>query len=336
MSSAPPALRTALRQLAEDCRRDDGGGNRLLADARPVVRRPRWLVLIGQVVGVAAIFLVLLVAVTFPLSLLLPDEPPAVLDGVAGQTVLFSVNLLLFNGLLVAAVLLWVRWVERRPIATLGLRGGRLLRRFAAGVGFGLLSMAAVVALAFAFGQAELTDPDGAASGAAALPLLALLVLPWVVQASSEELLFQGWLLPKVARTYGLGIGVAITAVAFTVLHLGNPGLEVLGIINLALYGVFAAVYALYQGSIAGIAGFHTAWNLSQGHVFGFAVSGGEVGEALAPVSLLHMEMTGPAWLVGSSFGPEAGLLATLTILVGLGVLLVLLRRRAAAAVPVG
>lgn len=335
MSSAPPTFRSVLQQVAEDCRRDDGGGNPLLADARPVVRRPRWLVLIGQVVGVAAVFVVLLAAVTFPLNLLLPEEPPAVFDDLAGRTVLAGINLLVFNGLLIAAVLLWVRWAERRPIATLGLRRGRLLRRFVAGVGFGLLSMAVVVGASLALGQAELGDPEGVASGASALPWLAVLFVPWMVQASGEELLFQGWLLPKVARTYGLAVGVGVTAVVFMVAHLGSPGIEVLGIVNLVLYGVFAAVYALYQGSIAGIAGFHTAWNLAQAHVFGLAVSGGEVGEATAPVSLVTVELTGASWLVGSSFGPEAGLLTTLTIVVGLGVLLVLLRRRAAAAVPV-
>lgn len=334
MSTSPPTVRTAVRQLADACRREDADGNLLLAGTPPITRRLPWLRITGRFLGIAATWAALLVGVSFVLNQLLPITLD--LDTVTGETTFFSVNLLLFNGLMIVAVLAWVRWVERRPIASLGLRGGRLLRRFVAGFGFGALSMGAVVVIALVAGQAELVDRPAMTSGASALPLLALLLIPWAVQASSEELVFQGWLLPTVARTYGLTAGVAVAAVVFAAVHLGNPGLEVLGVINLALYGVFAAAYALYQGSIAGIAGFHTAWNLTQAHVFGFAVSGGEVGEALPPVSLLTLEMTGPAWLVGSSFGPEAGLLTTLTIVVGLGVLLVLQRRRVAAAITAG
>jgi len=43
---------------------------------------------------------------------------------------------------------------------------------------------------------------------------------------------------------------------------------------NLALYGLFAALYALREGGIWGISAQHTAWNWAQGNIFGLQVSG--------------------------------------------------------------
>ena len=48
--------------------------------------------------------------------------------------------------------------------------------------------------------------------------------------------------------------------------------------------------------------GVHFAWNAVQGLVLGFPVSG------LNPPGLLQQAATGPVWLTGGSYGPEAGL----------------------------
>lgn len=56
-------------------------------------------------------------------------------------------------------------------------------------------------------------------------------------------------------------------------------------------------------------------WNLFQGGVYGFRVSGLGVGTAL-----VDTVETGPDLFTGGTFGPEAGLLGVAAVLVGLAV----------------
>lgn len=53
--------------------------------------------------------------------------------------------------------------------------------------------------------------------------------------------------------------------------------------------------------------GIHWAWNFTQGNVFGFSVSGHEKEE-----SILDAVTTGPSYLTGGEFGPEASIIALL------------------------
>jgi hypothetical protein len=64
--------------------------------------------------------------------------------------------------------------------------------------------------------------------------------------------------------------------------------------------------------------GMHFTWNYVQGFVFGLPVSG-----YAFPHSLLKVQVHDAAWLTGSAYGPEGGLLSTVAI-VGAGVCLFL------------
>jgi hypothetical protein len=60
----------------------------------------------------------------------------------------------------------------------------------------------------------------------------------------------------------------------------------------------------------------HFTWNYVQGFVFGLPVSG----YTFSP-SLLKVQVRGAAWLTGSGYGPEGGLLCTIAV-VGAGIYL--------------
>jgi hypothetical protein len=76
------------------------------------------------------------------------------------------------------------------------------------------------------------------------------------------------------------------------------------------------------SGELAIPIGLHITWNLFQGAVYGFPVSGLEPFGA----TFLATKQTGPDLWTGGSFGPEAGLLAPVAML--LGVLLIALWTR--------
>ncbi len=203
---------------------------------------------------------------------------------------------------------LWVRWVEKRPFVSLGVVAGGATVKFGRGmlVGGGLFSLA--VGIPWAMGFFRL---DG-------LPLLrigaVLVLLGWLVQGSAEELVFRGWVLPVLSARYGVWVGVPVSAAMFAAMHGLNPHMNVLAVLNLFLFGVFAAVYTLQEERVWGVFGIHAMWNWVQGNVFGLPVSG-------APAvggSLLLLRETGPDWLTGGLFGPEGGV----AVLVVLGVAL--------------
>lgn len=56
---------------------------------------------------------------------------------------------------------------------------------------------------------------------------------------------------------------VIANSVIFAALHLLNPGVAPLAIVNLILFGIFASCYFIRRGNIWGIGALHSVWNLT-------------------------------------------------------------------------
>jgi membrane protease YdiL (CAAX protease family) len=103
-----------------------------------------------------------------------------------------------------------------------------------------------------------------------------------------------------------------ISALVFAVYHSLNPNLSPIAFLNLFLFGVLTAFYALYEGGLWGVFGIHAAWNWAQGNIFGLEVSG------IPPAggTLFNLMETGPDAITGGQFGPEGGLAVTAVLIV--------------------
>ncbi len=127
-------------------------------------------------------------------------------------------------------------------------------------------------------------------------------------------------------RAFGSWVAFAVSAAVFGFSHLGNPNATVFAATCIALEAgvMLGAFYALTGGVWVSI-GVHMAWNFTQGYVFGIAVSGTELGPAIARSM---PNVTIPEWLTGGAFGPEASLPGLVVCLaVGLGVVWLAWRR---------
>jgi membrane protease YdiL (CAAX protease family) len=220
------------------------------------------------------------------------------------------------GGYLPVAILVgvWVWRRERRGIATLGFNRLHAARNALLGFAFGAGLMALGVMLVLTSGDATLEFEQTDTLGYVALaPALALL-LAWLVQGTTEELMFRGWMLQTSGAQIGPLPGIAFTTVIFALGHLANPGVTALSTLNIALIGVLFVALALFEGGIWAASGFHAAWNWTQSSVFGFQVSGLAIGGG----SLVRVLPDGSGDMLGGEFGFEGSVAATTTIIIGI------------------
>lgn len=208
-------------------------------------------------------------------------------------------------------VWLWVMLIERRSPWSVGLEGRGWLRKYLQGALVGLGMTGAAVLLPAALGYYRLEAGLNLSGGASTALILAL---GWGVQGAAEEVLFRGFLFPILGVRYGAILGVLVSSGLFALMHIFNPNPNSLALLNLTLFGVFAAFYAAREGSLWGIFAVHSAWNWALANLFGLEVSG----LPLQVQPLLNLNEAGPDWLTGGPFGPEGGIMVTLVLLLGI------------------
>ncbi len=191
-----------------------------------------------------------------------------------------------------------VRYGENRRVSELSLR--QLPVELIAGLAIGAVLMAASIALLWAGGWAVITPQPIAR----VLPAIRESIQSGVV----EETLFRLVIFRLSWRAFGAWWALAISALLFGALHLGNPNATWFAALCIAFEaGVLLATFYILTGRAWAPIGVHAGWNFTQGWVFGAAVSGGAGAFAGGP--LLTLPAPGvPEILSGGAFGPEASL----------------------------
>jgi membrane protease YdiL (CAAX protease family) len=106
-----------------------------------------------------------------------------------------------------------------------------------------------------------------------------------------------------------------VTSVFFGALHGLNPGASPLAFLGTTAAGVMLGLAYQSTGRLWLPWALHFAWNFAEGSLWGMPVSG-----LLAP-SVVRTQLHGPVLWTGGEFGPEAGLLGLLAVILGTGVL---------------
>ena len=202
------------------------------------------------------------------------------------------------------ALQLWVRFKEGRPFSTIGFRPrwdwAQPLLGFVVGAGLA----GVVVVLGLIIGVYQGGQTAHALNGWGAIPALIPLILLQLLCASGEQAITNGYMLQMGARQLPGWIAVLGTSIIFAMQQTLNP----LALLNLALFGTFAGLVALRQGSLWLVIGIQAGWNYCQGNIFGLPRAG--IAEPAALFSVGATPGTS-ATLSGGLFGPTTGLLAT-------------------------
>jgi hypothetical protein len=135
------------------------------------------------------------------------------------------------------------------------------------------------------------------------------LFLILLIAATNEELIFRGYPFQKLVESLGPPGAVAVSSACFGLAHLGNSHHTWISTVNTMLVGIPLSIAYLRTRSLWMPVGVHFTWNYVQGFVFGLPVSGYTFSS-----SLLKVQVHGAAWLTGSEYGPEGGLLCTMVV----------------------
>jgi uncharacterized protein len=220
-------------------------------------------------------------------------------------------------------VLAWTRFVERRPLATIGLGGLHRARTFIFGHLTGATMAAAIVAGIWIAGAFKGGEPVRAFASPAALGGVSILLAGFALQSSAEELLFRGWMLSAIATKFGVVAAILISSAIFALLHY-DPGATPIFVTNVILFGVFASCWSLRAGTVWGAMGFHAGWNWLFATGFELRVTGLD---AHMPALLVKMTPVGATYFTGGSEGPEASICCTLVLTCGIAYVLLRPRR---------
>ena len=169
---------------------------------------------------------------------------------------------------------------------------------------YGACALAVLAVLAAGIGEYTSIDPEVVRFDWRGWRAAGIAVL--VLGACGEELFARGLVLQYLARALTPAGAVAVTSVAFALLHGSNPGVTLLAQCNTAVFGAVFGFAVLWRRTLWLAIGLHLGWNLSQ---VSLGVNTSGITMRLTDLNLVLEE---PAWLTGGAYGLEGGLLATI------------------------
>ncbi len=251
-------------------------------------------------------------ATDFALALLLPRETHRWLFGESGWGwVIQSVTLFV-----PAALIGWgcAYVLEELPWRSLGWalhRGWLRDTLFGLLVGGASVCVAALVGVAVGGYSFAL---NGGAGGGALARTVAFSGVVFMLGSAAEEMLFRGYPLQTLARSWPLRAALVPVSVPFALVHLTNPNVVPgFTFANTVLAGVWLGVAYWRTRSLWFPLGAHAGWNWVQGAALGSPVSG--ITKITPDPLLLFKSDEQLAWLGGGAYGIEGGAACTLALL---------------------
>jgi membrane protease YdiL (CAAX protease family) len=220
------------------------------------------------------------------------------------------IGFFIMDFMLIIAAFITLRYLDKRPIGTLGLSISRHSgKELSIGVllGAGAISVSCIIM--WIAGAIHLTPGN---LNRAYLEAATRLLLVFLAAAAVEELVMRGYPFQAFVEGAGAPIAIVIFNLIFGLGHMTNSGWSIVGIANTGVSGILMSLAYLKTRSLWTPIAIHLSWNWTQGCIWGMNVSGLPVDS-----SLIETTPVGPAILSGGAFGAEGSLftLAIVTLL---------------------
>ena len=187
------------------------------------------------------------------------------------------------------------------------------------GLVFGFLMMTCTVGIMLLTGQITF---NGFSLKLSSLGVFMFNLLMWFPQGASEEIMFRGFMISSFSKRFKPAVGIIVSSIMFSAFHSLNSGYTPLASVNLILIAVLFALIYMLTGDIWMTSAMHTAWNLTQGNIYGLQVSGNDAANSI--VTAIY-DSNAASLITGGDFGPEGGLATTAVTSVCLVIVIVLL-----------
>ncbi len=221
---------------------------------------------------------------------------------------------------IVLSIALVGRFVDRRSFSEFGIQTtGSWKRELWSGTAVGVIAMAGIWLVLWMLGFVKM---DGFGWNRPSdqfwlMPIIGNMFLMMVVGFYEEywtrgyqmKVLAEGLHVGSIPPRVAVGIAMVVTSLFFGVLHAGNPNASIISTANITLAGIMLALPYVLTGRLWVSIGLHFSWNFFQGAIFGFPVSGKKF-----RTSVVQTVESGPDWFTGGEFGPEAGAVGLLAI----------------------
>ncbi len=226
------------------------------------------------------------------------------------------------------------KWIDRRRIEDFGfIPSLAWWKEFLFGFGLGALLMGMVFLFGLITGSITLQGYFSGASLERGFIFEFLRALIFCIFVGIyEEILVRGYIFVNLAEGLKMNridnkrvllLAFFISSLIFGLMHILNPGTSWISTLNISIAGIFLGLGMVLTGRLGLSIGLHISWNLFQGNVFGFPVSGVNFG-----ATLIETNLTGPEWFTGGGFGPEAGVIGLAAMLIGSILILFWMRKR--------
>ena len=205
------------------------------------------------------------------------------------------------------------RFLDRRSFTSLGLRvNSQALVDLLFGIGLTGLMMGVIFLALWVSNWLQIESFAWQVEnwGNVAASILTMVAL-FTFVSWQEELLTRGYWLQNLSAGLSQSLGVLLSSAVFALTHWFNPNLNWQGLLGLFLAGLFLAYGYLRTRQLWLPIGLHLGWNLFEGTLFGFPVSG------QYQYQLIRQTVTGPDLITGGAFGPEAGLILLPVLIFG-------------------
>jgi membrane protease YdiL (CAAX protease family) len=213
---------------------------------------------------------------------------PSPLASMAGQVAVTAT--------IVASYKLTVRHLGAREHDDLAGPGAS--RQLAAGLAFGAILFALIVAAVALAGDYRITGVGDTSN------LWQSLIGDGLAPAVAEEIIFRAILFRWIEELAGSWIALVVSSALFGLSHMDNPNADIVSTVGIALEGgiLLGGAYMLTRRLWLPM-GVHAGWNVTQGEVFNVPVSGRH------SHGLVDATLQGPVLLTGGDFGLEASVI---------------------------